>query len=159
MRRRIALSLLVCVTTGWTTALIAAPTWAEVPGAAGPTASALTYVAGSFICHQQSERSFHRGAAQLPVCARCLGLYAGASIGALGWAIAAGRRRPSPLVGARFAGLRTAILVAGAPTLITVTTAWLGLWDPTNDVRFVLALPLGAAAGTLVAALAAGDLE
>jgi uncharacterized membrane protein len=159
MRRRVALSLVVLATLAWTGALAAAPTWATVPGAAGPTTSALTYAAGSFICHQQPERSFHRGAAQLPVCARCFGLYAGASIGVLGWAVASGRRRGFPLARIRVASLRPGLLVAAAPTVITVTTAWLGLWDPANGVRFALALPLGAAAGILVAAVAAGDLE
>jgi uncharacterized membrane protein len=159
MRRPIALSLVVLATLGWTATLIAAPTWAAMPGFAGPTASALTYAAGSFVCHQQPERSFHRGAAQLPVCARCLGLYAGASIGVLGWVVASGRRRRHSIARTRVVSMRPAVLIAAAPTLVTVTTAWLGLWDPANDVRFALAVPLGAVTGVLVAALAAGDLE
>jgi hypothetical protein len=45
------------------------------------------------------------------------------------------------------------------PTLATVATAWLGLWDPGNLMRATLALPLGAVAGGLVAAVSARDLE
>jgi uncharacterized membrane protein len=160
MHRPLALSLVVLATLAWTTSLIAAPTWASRSGTAGPTASALIYVAGSFVCHQQPERSFHHGASQLPVCARCLGLYAGATMGVLGWAAAWVRRRHATArTPNRFARVRPGLLLAAVPTVITVSTAWLGLWDPANDVRFALALPLGAAAGVVVAAFAVGDLE
>ena len=37
------------------------------------------YAIGSLICHQLPERSFHLWGAQLPVCARCTGIYAGAA--------------------------------------------------------------------------------
>ena len=38
-------------------------------------AAALTYRAGGVVCHQDPDRSFHRGRMPLPVCARCTGLY------------------------------------------------------------------------------------
>src|SRR5882762_6843024 len=41
------------------------------------------YGAGSFICHQLPERSFHSWAAQWPVCARCTGIYFGAAMAAV----------------------------------------------------------------------------
>jgi hypothetical protein len=52
------------------------------------------------------------------------------------------------------------ILVAAAlPTLVSVSTAALGVWDASNASRAWLAVPLGATAGVLVAAVAAKDLR
>src|SRR5438552_12223990 len=57
--------------------------------AARPDASPAMYVvavavygAGSIICHQLPGRTFHVGSAQMPVCARCTGIYAGAAMAA-----------------------------------------------------------------------------
>jgi uncharacterized membrane protein len=159
MPRRLLLSVVIVAALLWATALAAAPLVASVPGSAGPTTSALLYAAGSFICHQQPDRSFHVGAAQLPVCARCLGLYLGGACGALAWGAWRMRRSRAAPLGARLVRLRAGIIAASLPTLLTVTTAWLGWWDPGNDLRFASALPLGVAAGLIVAAVAAGDLE
>src|SRR5260221_7816536 len=41
------------------------------------------YGMGSVLCHQRPERSFHLWGVQLPVCARCVGVYAGAALLAL----------------------------------------------------------------------------
>ena len=41
------------------------------------------YGLGSLLCHQLPERSYHLWAAQMPVCARCAGIYFGAACGAL----------------------------------------------------------------------------
>ena len=61
---------------GWLGLLIAGPV------APTPIAT-LLYAIGSVICHQRPERSFHLDAVQLPVCARCLGIYVGAAAGTL----------------------------------------------------------------------------
>lgn len=42
-----------------------------------------TYLVGSLLCHQRPERSFFLWGSQMPVCARCAGIYAGAAIAAL----------------------------------------------------------------------------
>ena len=42
-----------------------------------------TYLVGSFLCHQRPERSFFLWGSQMPVCARCIGIYAGAAIAAM----------------------------------------------------------------------------
>ncbi len=42
------------------------------------------YGVGSLICHQLPERSYHLWAAQMPVCARCAGIYFGAACGGAG---------------------------------------------------------------------------
>jgi uncharacterized membrane protein len=108
--------------------------------------TALVYLAGSFVCHQIPERSFHISGIQLPVCARCSGLYLGAVIG-MAALLAASSRCIS------FAGARTLLIVTSIPTVVTAATAWVGLWDPANAVRATLALPLGFAVGAIVAAV------
>ena len=71
--------IVVCVLAAFA---LAAVTWLALlilgPTLPVPLAGAL-YALGSHICHQRPERSFHLFAAQLPVCARCLGIYAGAA--------------------------------------------------------------------------------
>ena len=113
--------------------------------------TALVYLAGSFVCHQIPERSFHLSGVQLPVCARCTGLYLGAAVGMIGlFAVQA------PVT---FSRARTFLIVAAIPTLVTVATAAVGLWDPGNALRATLALPLGFVVGAIVAAVAARRLR
>ena len=116
------------------------------------------YLVGSMVCHQLPGRSFHWFGAKLPVCARCSGLYLGAAIGVVGfrlWAIfRTGSHQPIR------AGRATQLLVlASLPTLVTLSTAAVGLWDPPNLTRFLSALPLGAAAGAALAAVVSNDLR
>lgn len=130
--------------------------------ATGPWVSSATaslggwlYAVGALICHQQPERSFHLGAAQLPVCARCLGLYAGAAVGVLAWSLAGWRRQtPWP---ARRAVLT--LIATGAPTALTVLTASLGIADPPNAWRAWLAAPLGITGGLVVGAVVTDHLK
>ena len=75
----------VLLTTGWVVLLVATPV---LPG----LAAAVVYGVGSFICHQLPERSFHIAGFQLPVCARCLGIYIGVSAGICVRVEASGRR-------------------------------------------------------------------
>jgi uncharacterized membrane protein len=121
--------LFVLLTLTWVALVLAAPVIAF-----GAPTSALVYGFGSLICHQRPERSFHIAAAQLPVCARCFGLYMGVPIGLMITGL-------PPAVN----GLRIAIVAAAMPTLITWGSEVLGLWSPDNVTRFVAALPLGAA--------------
>ena len=158
MSPRLRRSLTVVAMLLWTATLVAAPPLASLSGA-GATVSALAYAAGSLVCHQMPARSFHLAGAQLPVCSRCLGLYVGATLGAFAWIVRSTRQRRAATTDYWPGHLRRTLLIAAAPTLVTVSTAWLGWWDPANEIRFALALPLGAAAGLLVAAFAAGDLE
>jgi uncharacterized membrane protein len=122
--------VLAVLAIGWLALLIVAPI--------APTAVATwLYAIGSFICHQRSERSFHIEAAQLPVCARCLGIYGGAAVGAA-WRLVPGS---DPAVRAR------PVLIASAvPTLVTLALEWSGLWAASNVVRAAAAVPLGLAA-------------
>jgi uncharacterized membrane protein len=108
--------------------------------------TAFVYIAGSFVCHQISDRSFHIAGVQLPVCARCTGLYLGAAIGAIAWfAVSVSQLS--------FARVRVALIAAAVPTVVTVITASAGVWDPGNALRATCAAPLGIAVGALVAAV------
>jgi uncharacterized membrane protein len=113
------------------------------PYLAAPLA-AISYSVGSFICHQMPERSFHLSGYQLPVCARCLGIYAGVALAAL-----------SPLDSrtARFARGRRAIWVFGISALATVLTLaleWTDLWSGSNGGRAVAGVALGIGVGLVV---------
>jgi uncharacterized membrane protein len=154
--RPLTLLALFVLTLSWSAALTAAPI------AASPRVAALTYAAGSLICHQRPERSFHYQGAQSPVCARCAGLYAGAVAGVLLWAAAAGvgsrPRTPTvPLTNTRV--IRRLLFLIALPTLVSVTASWFGWWEAGNIVRAALAVPLGAAIAAVIAGVAAGDLR
>ncbi len=138
--------------SAWGAAVVAAPlvagTW--------PLAAGLVYAIGALICHQQPDRSFYVAGAQLPVCARCFGLYAGAALGALGWwgwRLARASQIHVPVPGPRLVAL------AAVPTGVTVAGALTGLGDPSNVWRALLTVPLGAAGGAVVGAVASRDLK
>lgn len=103
------------------------------------------YVFGSVICHQISERSFHVDGSQLPVCARCFGIYAGFAAGAVAAVIGGSRR---PLGSAE--RTRRNVLLATAPSIVTVILEWAGLWDPPNMARAIAGFPLGMAVALVV---------
>jgi hypothetical protein len=67
--------------------------------AAGAAFVVAVYSIGSLICHQLPARSFHLWAVQMPVCARCTGIYLGAVIGAIAASVAPLKRRPTYRIG------------------------------------------------------------
>jgi len=69
----------------WFAAILIAPFAIDSTHAAPATGAACVYVTGSFVCHQRPERSFSLGGRQMPVCARCAGLYAAAAAFAFGF--------------------------------------------------------------------------
>lgn len=103
----------------------------------------VAYLAGSLICHQLPERSFHISGAQLPVCARCLGIYAGLGV------VAMFRVLCSTVPGTTVRGMRVTLLAA-APTVVTVAAEWLGVWEPSNLARALSGVPLGAVVAFVV---------
>jgi uncharacterized membrane protein len=133
----------------WLLLLVAAP-FLTTP-VAGPL-----YLAGALICHQLPDRSFHLQGIQLPVCARCLGLYGGAAMGSVAGAAAIGRRwlvRHPTMSTRSMKWLATG--VAAMPTLATLALEWGFGWPMSNGVRAIAALPLGfAVAAVVVSALA-----
>lgn len=118
----------------------------------------IVYAFGSLICHQRPERSFVWGVHQLPVCARCTGIYLSGLLGLIGWFGFKAMRswRQMPLDPRR---TRAVMIAAALPTIGSLASGTLGIWDGTNIVRAVLALPLGACAGVIVAAAATKDLR
>ena len=113
------------------------------------------FAAGSVVCHQLPERSFHWGEWQFPVCSRCTGLYISAAVGVAAWTVVR-RARPIHIEPRLAIPLLTA---AALPTIVSLATAAIGVWDASNAGRALLAVPLGATAGVLVAAVAAKDLR
>jgi uncharacterized membrane protein len=116
------------------------------------------FAVGSVICHQRPERSFFLDGHQFPVCARCTGLYLSAAAGLMAWVIikiASRWRRRSfdPRLAVRV------IAIAAIPTAVSAATAIAGVWDGSNVTRALLAMPLGASAGAIVAAVATKDLR
>jgi uncharacterized membrane protein len=154
VRRRYGLAAVLLVVLAWNVALFAAPRGTP------RLAAASTYLVGSLICHQQPERSFYRNSAQLPVCARCLGLYVGSLVGVIGWVLVSGLEVAGG-IRSRLSvrGWRRALTIGAIPTLASLALAWVGLWDGSNATRAALAVPLGAAIGAAIAAVAAGDLR
>jgi hypothetical protein len=101
----------------------------------------VAYGIGSVLCHQLPERSFHAWAVQLPVCARCTGVYVGAALAA---AVAVTGRHVSRPVAALMAG--------GAPTAATLVYEWT-TGDPlSNWARAATGVLLG---GSVMAVLLA----
>ena len=130
---------------------------------------AFIYAVGGVICHQLPERSFFLEGRQLPVCARCTGLYVGGAAGLLAWwgikLLRGWRPQPVPPASAPWATAGQArwalglLLLVATPTVVSYLTGVLGVWDGSNVTRAVLALPLGVAAGALVAAVSTKDLR
>ena len=113
---------------------------------------------GGVICHQLPERSFFIDGRQLPVCARCTGLYVSGVAGLVAWW---GQKllrgwRPQPVPPRVATGL---LLIVAMPTLLSYLTGVLGLWDGSNLTRAMLAVPLGGVAGAIVAAVSTKDLR
>jgi uncharacterized membrane protein len=127
--------------------LLAAGTYARARDEA-PALSAAVYLAGSRICHQQPGRTFHTHGTPWPVCGRCAGLYLGAPFGALAaWRPRRRRTDARPSLGW--------LIAAGLPTAVTFAVEHGGLVPGTTALRFVAALPLGAAVSWVIVRVAA----
>lgn len=140
--RRALPALLIGSSLLWMALLVAAPFALHAGEQWSTLAAASTYSIGARVCHQRPERSFHIAGRQLPVCARCFGLYASGTFGAV---MALGWTRRGALGDARVA--RMVFGVAALPTLASVALEWAGLWYPGNLTRAIAAAPLGIAAG------------
>ena len=138
---RVVARSVVTIAVGWLAALLLAPMAVAHGGAA--SAVLVTYQAGSLVCHQRPERSLRVSGTQMPVCARCFGLYAGFVAGALAISTITSKGRSS--AGAR----QTRILLASAaaPMVLSVALEMAGGIEPTNLLRLVTGVPFGAAAG------------
>jgi uncharacterized membrane protein len=127
----------------WVAALFVAPF--ELPD--GSVVSTLVYQAGALICHQRPERSFSLNGMQMPVCARCVGLYLSGAIGALLAWFGSGAGAPSSASARRLLGW------AALPTAATLAMEWVGLANPSAVLRASAAFPLGATGAWLILGL------
>jgi len=146
---RVARAALPVAAVAWAVLVVAVPLAGSTAGAPGVLrwTGAGVYLAGSLVCHQLPERSFHAHGAKWPVCARCSGLYIGGAAGVLLAWLAGGRRAAVP-----FGAWRGILLAMAVPTAVTVAAEW---WNPawsSGLVRALAAAPLGAAFGALLAA-------
>jgi uncharacterized membrane protein len=119
---------------------------------------AFIFAVGSVICHQLPERSFFLDGRQLPVCARCTGLYLSGAAGLVAWCIVKLVRgwRPQTVNPRLALGL---LAIVALPTVVSYLTGVFGVWDGSNLTRAVLAVPLGVVAGAVVAAVSTKDLR
>ena len=121
-------------------------------------ASSVIFLVGSVVCHQIPERSFYWAGQQLPVCARCTGLYVSGMVGLIVWIAIKTARRWHPVTIDPRVALRV-LAIAAFPTALSLSSGLLGLWDGSNVTRALLAIPLGGFAGAIVAAVATKDLR
>jgi hypothetical protein len=163
----------------WAALIVAAP---YLTSRAHTSASASVlilgvYGVGSLICHQLSERSYQLWAAQMPVCARCAGIYFGAACGALAStsvrAIGSWKSRATTDPGAvqpearslddranekaRPRSLRNARVllgIAAVPTVVTLLYEWSTGDMPSHAMRAAAGVPIGLVVAWLVVAAA-----
>jgi hypothetical protein len=151
----------IAAAAAWAALLVAAPFLAS-RAHASPLASALilgVYGVGSAVCHQLPERSYRLWTAQMPVCARCAGIYFGAVAGAIAGALRTARavRDPGPNVApsvGRVRRVRLALALAVAPTLLTLVYEWTTGVMPAHAIRAAAGVPIGLVVAWLVVAAA-----
>jgi len=129
-----------CASLAWVTMILTAPL--ALSRARVPVLTLAVYQAGSLVCHQRPERSFHLAGMQLPVCARCFGLYLS---GAVGLTLASRRRRALST-----RAVRLFLTLAALPIAATAALEWLGAMQTSNIQRLLTGLPLGFAAGVVI---------
>src|SRR5262249_40907500 len=95
--------------------------------------------------HQIAVRSFHLWGAQLPVCARCTGLYVGAASAAI---MCASTRREA--ADAARTVVWTTLGIAVLPTLASLLFEWTTGVMTSNLTRAAAGRPLGAPLGWVI---------
>ena len=139
----------------WAGLLVAVPFAASRPHASPPVSVLIVavYGAGSLVCHQLAERSYHLWTVQMPVCARCAGIYVGAVLGVVGARAfqAAAVRSADSLALHR---VRFALALAVLPSLLTLVYEWTTGVMPAHAIRFAAGVPIGAVVAWLVVAAA-----
>lgn len=143
----------------WAVALPLAVYAADRADSARPTASVFAlavYQLGSIVCHQRPERSFHLASFPMPVCARCTGIYAGAAVASVATTLwlrvsarqaAAARHQASQETNAAASSAREArivLLAAALPVFATLVYEWTTGDPPSNELRALTGLILGA---------------
>lgn len=102
---------------------------------------------GYAVCHRIDLRSFHLGIRQMPFCARCTGMFAGALLGLAYQAILAPRRVGSPPRRVIFplAFLVLAFSVDGLNSFANLFPGLPTLYPPSNTLRLITGTGMGLA--------------
>jgi uncharacterized membrane protein len=106
---------------------------------------------GYAVCHRIDVRSFHLGQRQLPLCARCSGMYLGALVG-LGYQAVVSHRRggmPKWRIGIVLGLFVAAFGIDGVNSYLHLFPGISGIYEPQNWLRLVT----GTGMGLVVAAL------
>jgi uncharacterized membrane protein len=108
---------------------------------------------GYAICHRIDGRSFHIGNIQMPLCARCTGIYLGVVLG-VGLMMAAGRGRagsssPTPLI-FTFVAFIALMGMDGLNSYLTLLPGLPHLYEPQNWLRLITGMLNGLAVTGLV---------
>jgi uncharacterized membrane protein len=161
----------IAAAVAWALLLLLAPSLASRSHASalGTGLVVAVYAAGSIVCHQLPERSFHLGAAQMPVCARCTGIYFGAAVmaiavfGARAFQASGSSGRSAESLALRRLALprraRIMLVVAVVPTAVTLAFEWATGHTPANWIRFAAGLPIGATVAWLVRSAAENQVN
>ena len=131
--------MVICASgAAWAIWLMAAPVW-PLP------LSAAAYAVGAKVCHQIAARSFHLAGAQMAICARCAGIYAGTAVGlaSLAW-LGEGRA-------VRACSSRNVVLIGAVPVCLSVAIEWGAGAVVGNWMRFASGVVAGGAVATVVA--------
>ena len=137
-------------------AMLPAAAYAAALATDRPAAQLLAFAVygfGGAICHQRDERSFHLFAEQLPVCARCTGLYAGAAIAAISYVwLARGRRSGSASAAGLTSTARRLLPLAAGPLAASLLYEWTTGDVPSNVIRAGTGIVLGGAVAYVILA-------
>jgi len=136
---RRAFFVAVCL---WAAVLLLAPVLIDAGGRAASALAVAIYTGCSAICHQRPERSFQLLGHQMPVCARCTGIYVGAAIAA---GVALVSRRGNSAWPAWSIALASTL-----PSLATLVYEWSTGDMPSNPLRAAAGAPMGAVVSWLV---------
>jgi uncharacterized membrane protein len=107
------------------------------------------YIFGDLWCHQRSDRSLFINGNQMPVCARCLGIFLGIPFGILAstltWIGDVDERLHKKVL--------VLISIGYAPILIDSIGQSVGSWDSTNTIRLLTGTTAGIVFGIILTIL------
>jgi len=102
---------------------------------------------GYAVCHRIDLRSFHLGYRQIPLCARCSGMYLGAMLGLIFQAVI-GRRRtgiPSWKIIVPISLFAVAFIIDGLNSFLSLFPGAPGIYEPSNTYRLITGTGMGLA--------------
>ena len=107
---------------------------------------------GYAVCHRIDLRSFHLGIRQLPLCARCTGMYLGALTTLIGFILTRGKAGAFPSRGIQivlvgFAGLWA---LDGINSFLSIMPGFPYIYTPDNTLRLLTGTLLGSALATMI---------